>query len=219
MNEGLILFVFFINTLLLGIAGWQDFQYRAVSLSLLLAINCLPILYFLWYFNWIFDKSAWYVISFLLIFWAATFVKLVGAADAFIVTAISLLILCIKPMHRDTVLMTFILGTSFAVMLWYLWRIVKSLRISGSPKNIWDVIALKMGRFEKEPELTKYLHNELHGRDFNGFIYHVEVFRTPDGYHLYSDSCPLVTCFLVGYIGMIGALLKNIYLNSLCLNI
>jgi hypothetical protein len=41
MNDGIILFVYFTNAVLLGIAGWHDFQSRSVSLGLLLALNCL----------------------------------------------------------------------------------------------------------------------------------------------------------------------------------
>ncbi|MEN8219492.1 MAG: hypothetical protein ABFS56_24690 [Pseudomonadota bacterium] len=207
MNDGIILFVFFSNAVLLGIAGWHDFQSRSVSLRLLLALNCLPILGFLWHFDWILDNNTWLVIYFCLFFLVAALVKIVGAADVFVAIAISLLILCADSTLRYTLLMTFILWTGIATILWYFWRIIKSLKISGIPKNVWDVIALKMGRLEKEPELTKYLHNELHGRDFNRFIDHVEVFRTPDGCHLYPDSCPLVTCFFVGYIRIIILLL------------
>jgi len=212
MNENFILLILFINAILLGIAGWHDLKYRSVSLGLLLAINFLPIVYFWWQFDWIIDESAWYVISFLLIFVTAAFFKLIGTADAFVAVAFALLILGVESVHRYSLLMTLIFWTSFAVMLWYLWRIVKSLRISGIPKNIWDMIALKMGRLEKEPELTKYLHNELYGRSFNWFIYHVEVFRTPDGYHLYSDSCPLVTCFFIGHIAMMMMLMCSEFL-------
>lgn len=204
MNEDIILLLIFcINAILLGIAGWHDFKYRSVSLGLLLAIIFLPFIYFLWQFNWIFDQSANYVIYFLLFFVVAAFVKLIGAADAFIAVAFALVILGVESVHRYSLLMAVIFWTGFAMMLWYLWRMVKSLRISGIPKNIWDIIALQMGRLEKEPELRNYHHNELYDREFNQFIYHVEVFRTPDGCHLYQDFCPLVSCFFVGYIGMI----------------
>ena len=203
MNESLVVWlVLFINGILLGIAGWHDLKYRSVSLGLLLAINLSPMIYFWWQFDWIIDETVWYVIYFLLVFVMAAFVKLIGLADAFVAVAVALLILGAESAHRYTLLITLLFWTGFAVILWHLWRIIKSLRISGCPKNLWDIIALKMGRLEKEPELTNYLHNQLYGQRFNWFIYHLEVFRTPDGYHLYSDSCPLITCFAIGYIGM-----------------
>jgi len=204
MTEWIFTLIFLINGILLGIAAWHDFKYRSVSLGLLIAINVLPFLFFIQHFNWIFDKTAWQIIYFFLFSFVAAIVRFIGAADAFVIAAISFLLLCTETTMRSQLLIIFITGTGIAVFSWYILRFIKSWKISGTPKNIWDFMALKMGRLEKEPELKKYLHNEKNAKNFDWIISHIEAFRTPDSYHLYPDSCPLITCLFVGYFGIAG---------------
>lgn len=99
-------------------------------------------------------------------------------------------------------------GAGVAACLWFLHRARKSARISGSPRSYADVLALFMGRIEREPYLRRYPDGGRRGRKgrrkrSDVDLAQLEGSRTPDGCHLYRDPCPLITCFFVGYIALL----------------
>ncbi len=128
---------------------------------------------------------------------------IMGLSDLFVGAAMFALLLTVGPERLVTATWLAVAGTGAGIALWYSVRAVRSIRLSGAPRNFWDVIALSKGRLDAEPHLERFQEK----RRKSSLLLHLEAFRTPDGSHLGHDPCPLVSCFFPGYLGMMGAFL------------
>ena len=91
--------------------------------------------------------------------------------------------------------------TAAAICGWYARRVSRSLRTSGPPRNVWDLAALLIGRWEAEPHLKRHRSTTRYQVGTRTALRYLEAMRTPDGHHLWPDPCPLVTCLAIGWFG------------------
>lgn len=200
------------GVLLMG-AAVMDVRWRSLPIALPFVILCLGAVFFIMRF-WVLGEASVQppstvlvgaaILSFLGV--VAFAVGLVGLSDAVIGAALVLLVLGLDEQSQVLLAILVMSGTSMASLIWFLHRARKSIRISGAPRNLWDVAALFKGRIEKEPQLRRYPDRGRRGRR-DGDLSHIEAFRTPDGCHLYRDPCPFVACLFVGYLFLLVGIL------------
>lgn len=133
----------------------------------------------------------------------ATTARVMGISDGLVGGALLLVLLSLDSDRQIEAAVWGALGTTAGVLAWTIYRVVRSLIVSGAPRNLWDLLALMKGRPEREPWLPGY---KIKRRE-TWLMDHIEAFRTPDDLKLGRDPCPLVSCLFLGYLGMVGSLI------------
>jgi hypothetical protein len=197
--------IFGLIGLLLLFAAVMDVRWRTLPWAMPLSALCLGAAFFVMRF-WVVSEPAAQPTAGVL-GGAATIVVLgivalvfglIGLSDIVVVLTMVLLVLGLDASNQVLLAILAMSGTSIASLMWFLHRARTSMRISGPPKNMWDVMALFKGRIEIEPHLRRYPDRGRRGRR-DGGLTQLEANRTPDGSHLYRDPCPFTMCLFVGY--------------------
>jgi Flp pilus assembly protein protease CpaA len=200
MNQ-LALFFHAINLIPFTIAAISDIKQRSVSLGWVICVNLIPFIIFLLYFDWKLSNSLLYTGLLFLVISAIGCYKMIGKGDVLISIALFLLALTYNENYRIELIITGLIGIILSCGMWYIFRAIKSIKSSGYPKSIFDLVALFYGRLELEPHLKNYFCNQNSNNEY--MLSYIESFRTPDKYRLYLDPCPLIMCLLVGYSSML----------------
>ena len=215
MREAIWLVSSFVFTVALLIGGWRDLVRRTIPLYLLPAVLALTVVGFLasevpltfcYYAFYLLLASSSVVLG---IF------RVVSFADSVFLVCISVFVATVPVPIRNFFLMCTIFGATLAFLIWMSSRAVRTLSISGSPGNIWDVMALLLGRLEAEPRLQLRLKSSRHNDGTSVFLQYVESGRTPDGCHVCFDPCPVVTFSSAGWlVGLVGTALAYLFVGA-----
>lgn len=200
MHSASSVLIVVIFTFVLCICGWQDFRDRKVSLPLLILLMVLPaVLIAKGGLNIETSTSEQVLVGITLLVIALWMAGIFGVADVLATTAVTLLLAGEPSTHMTAMPPRVLALTVLAVAGWSAHRMVKSVRISGLPRNAWDWVSLLFARHEVERE---WLPTNIEMRFQDGrsrMILLLEINRTPDGHHLCTDPCPVVSCIAMGW--------------------
>ena len=192
-----------LGTLLL-LSAWLDLRHRELPLGLPLAILAAGAALLLLSFPSANDHELYLAAALLcVVAFLGLLAGWIGLADAMVGAALTLTAASLQEEQQAYGAVFCAAGTCIGVALWYVVRAVRSIRISGVPRNFWDLLALSKGRLDAEPHLERFQRKKRK----SSLLLHLEAFRTPDGSHLGHDPCPLVSCLALGYLGMLVSLL------------
>jgi hypothetical protein len=184
-------------TLALLLAGGFDLRRRRVPLLLLIALVAFAVLACATDISAAADRVTFGTVAIAAAAVTLGAVGVVGAADVIAVLAWLGFLLSGGPGSSTAAVS--LAGAVVVALLWFGGRAGRSLRISGVPRNPWDVLALFAGRWEAEPRLRARDHARRARLGRDAIARSLDARRTPDGTHLVPDPCPLVACLAAGW--------------------